>query len=168
MRNIDYIFQDWKVNKKNFKGQHILVMYRTAQIINRSRLTKILFFWFLVIYKIWVEWILNCELSWHVKSGKNLQLHHAHSLVINRKVEFGENCIIRHSTTISTKNGNNKDIPPMIGNNVSISPHTMLIGNIKIGDNSIIGGGSIVIADVEPYTIVAGNPARFIKKIKVA
>ena len=37
--------------------------------------------------------------------------------------------------------------------------------NVKIGNGAVIGGGSIVTCDVAPYTIVAGNPAKLIRRI---
>lgn len=50
-----------------------------------------------------------------------------------------------------------------IGNDVWIGTNVIIIGKVKIGDGSIIGAGSIVTKDVEPYSVVAGNPAKKIK-----
>lgn len=47
----------------------------------------------------------------------------------------------------------------VIGNNVWIGNNATIIGGIKVGDGAIIGAGSIVLKDVEPYSIVAGIPA---------
>lgn len=52
-----------------------------------------------------------------------------------------------------------------IGKNVLIGANCIIIKGVKIGDNSIIGAGSIVNGDVDNDSIYAGNPARFIKKI---
>jgi len=46
-----------------------------------------------------------------------------------------------------------------------IAPGCIILAGITIGENSIVGAGSVVVKDVEPYTIVAGNPARLIKRI---
>ena len=54
---------------------------------------------------------------------------------------------------------------PMIGNNVEIGSNSVIIGNIVIGDNVIVGAGSVVIKNVEDNCIVAGNPAKVIRKI---
>ena len=51
----------------------------------------------------------------------------------------------------------------MIGDNVVIYPHSIIIGDIKIGNNVKIGAGSIVTKDVPDNCIVAGNPAQIIK-----
>jgi len=160
----DYLFQDWKVNKHNIKGRYILVMYRFAQQVRKHKIMLVLFFWFLIIYTIWIEWILCCELSWHVKAGKNLQLHHGHSLVINRGVIIGDNCTLRHCTTIGNK-GENDNRAPLIGNNVNIGANSCIIGGITIGDNVIIGAGSVVVKNIAANCIVAGNPARVIRQI---
>lgn len=51
----------------------------------------------------------------------------------------------------------------IIGNDVWIGHNTIVMAGVTVGDGAIIGGGSIVTKDVEPYSIVAGNPARLIK-----
>ena len=50
-----------------------------------------------------------------------------------------------------------------IGNNVIIGTHATLFP-VKIGDNSIIGAGAVVTKDVPPGVVVAGNPAKIIKR----
>lgn len=51
-----------------------------------------------------------------------------------------------------------------IGENVFIGAKALIMPGIKIHDSAVVGAGSVVTKDVDPYTIVAGNPAKFIKK----
>lgn len=51
----------------------------------------------------------------------------------------------------------------IIGNDVWIGNNVLIKDGVKIGDGSIIGMGSVVTKDVEPYSIVAGVPARIIR-----
>jgi acetyltransferase-like isoleucine patch superfamily enzyme len=52
-----------------------------------------------------------------------------------------------------------------IGYNVSIGSNSTILGDVTIGDNSIIGAGSVVTQDVPSHQMWAGNPARMTKKI---
>lgn len=52
----------------------------------------------------------------------------------------------------------------VIGNNVWIGQNATILPGIHIGDGAIIGANSVVGSDVEPYTIVVGNPAKKIRK----
>lgn len=54
--------------------------------------------------------------------------------------------------------------PVVIGNDVWIGARVIILPGVHIGDGSVIGAGSVVVRDVEPYSIVAGNPAVFIRK----
>lgn len=54
--------------------------------------------------------------------------------------------------------------PAAIGNDVWIGTGALLIGGITVGDGAVIAAGAVVTKDVAPYTIVAGNPAREIRK----
>ncbi len=52
----------------------------------------------------------------------------------------------------------------VIGNDVWIGQNTTILPGVHIGDGAIIGANSVVGSNVEPYTIVAGNPVQFIRK----
>ena len=51
-----------------------------------------------------------------------------------------------------------------IGNDVWIGRETLILSGVTIGDGAVIGARAVVTKDVEPYSIVAGNPARLIRK----
>jgi acetyltransferase-like isoleucine patch superfamily enzyme len=46
-----------------------------------------------------------------------------------------------------------------------IAPGCIILPGVTIGENSVVGAGSIVLKDVEPHTVVGGNPAKLIKRI---
>lgn len=52
----------------------------------------------------------------------------------------------------------------VIGNDVWIGRESVIMPGVKVGDGSIIAAYSIVTKDIEPYSVVGGNPAKFIKK----
>ncbi|MBQ9354563.1 MAG: CatB-related O-acetyltransferase [Clostridia bacterium] len=52
----------------------------------------------------------------------------------------------------------------VIGNDVWIGQNAVILPGVNIGDGAIIGANSVVGSDVKPYTIVVGNPARFLRK----
>jgi acetyltransferase-like isoleucine patch superfamily enzyme len=51
-----------------------------------------------------------------------------------------------------------------IGNDVWIGSDVIIMSDVTVGDGAVIGAGSVVTADVEPFAIVAGNPAKTLKK----
>jgi virginiamycin A acetyltransferase len=52
----------------------------------------------------------------------------------------------------------------VVGNDVWIGQNATILPGVHIGDGAIIGANSVVGSDVDPYTIVAGNPARVLRK----
>lgn len=54
--------------------------------------------------------------------------------------------------------------PVIIGNNVWIGEGVAIMPGVSIGDNAVIGANSVVTKDVEPFSVVAGNPSRVIKR----
>lgn len=57
-----------------------------------------------------------------------------------------------------------KSFQVKIGNDVWVGSHVLILGGVTIGDGAIIAAGAVVCKDVEPYTIVAGVPAKPIRK----
>ncbi|MEG2341917.1 MAG: DapH/DapD/GlmU-related protein [Bacilli bacterium] len=102
-----------------------------------------------------------------LKSGGGVIIRHACSIIINASTVIGDNCKLSQNTTIGAKLGqdsNGVNQVPIIGNNVDIGANVCIIGGVHIGDNVFIGAGSVVVKDVPSYSIVAGNPAKIIKK----
>lgn len=93
--------------------------------------------------------------------GKGLILHHAFSTIIFPE-SMGDNCQIWHNVTIGR--AHNKGRRPRIGNNVKICAGAVVIGDIEIGDNVVIGANAVVTKSIPANCVVCGNPARIIKK----
>ena len=79
-----------------------------------------------------------------------------------RQKYIGYGCIFRQLTTIGVKSTDRPLEVPTILNNVDFGANVCCFGNITIGNNVVIGAGSVVTKDVPDNAIVAGNPARII------
>ncbi|MBN8718035.1 MAG: serine acetyltransferase [Sediminibacterium magnilacihabitans] len=156
-----FIFQDWKANKKNPKGRIILLLFRIANFCSKRRIYFYLGAPYLIFYKILVECCFCIEIPWNVKIGRNLTLFHGQCLVMNREVVIGENCTLRHCITIGHKQVKTGGFSgsPVIGDHVDIGSNVCIIGKIHIGDHVKIGCGSIVTKTIYDHLTVLGNPA---------
>ena len=170
---ITYILQDWEVNKKegNSKSRFIVLMFRLAQLLGRlSTRVSFVSIFSRVLYPLVVEWILGIDLPWDTQVGPNLKLLHGQTLVVNHETIIGANCTLRHSTTIGNKKLSDGSCSgsPIIGKNVEIGSNTVILGPITVGDNAVIGAGSVVVKDVPEGAVVVGNPARVIRILNTA
>jgi serine acetyltransferase len=160
------LFCDWRANRGNPKGQFVLLLFRLAQVVRAIPAP----WWmlgvpYLAFYRLVVEWILGTELRYKTRVGAGLRLYHGQALVVHEGTRLGANCTLRHSTTIGNKvrADGQSSACPVLGNEVDVGANTVIIGPIVIGDRAVIGAGSVVVKDVPPGAIVAGNPARIIR-----
>ena len=89
---------------------------------------------------------------------------------IGNDVMMGPNCTIytqNHSYTDISKpmnlQGFSSERPVVIGNDVWIGGHVIILPGVKVGNHSIIGAGSVVTKDVPEFAVVGGNPAKVLK-----
>lgn len=97
--------------------------------------------------------------------GKSPMFYHSFATILNCKY-IGDNFIVRNNTTIGNKHDDDNE-KPIIGNNVNVGANSVIIGEIKIGNNVVIGAGSVVVKDIPDNCVVAGNPAKIIKFLKI-
>lgn len=97
--------------------------------------------------------------------GAAFVLNHPYSTIINAK-SIGRNFTICQLTTIGNKVHGRNDLVPIIGDNVSLGANVTILGDINIGNNVVVGAGSVVVKDVPDNCVIAGNPARIIRHLK--
>jgi len=92
--------------------------------------------------------------------GRGLFIDHGMGVVIGETTEIGENVTIYQGVTLGGTSLEKKKRHPTIGNNVVIGSGAKILGPFKVGDNSRIGSGSVVVKEVPPNAVVVGVPGR--------
>ena len=120
---------------------------------------------------------------WH---GDRSRLHIPDSAVVNNAlfnlsggtITLGEYAFFGHDVAVLTGThdielfGRDRQLgfprsgrDVVIGDGVWLASHVLVLGPVTIGDHAVVAAGSLVREDVEPYTVVAGRPAKVIKSI---
>lgn len=102
--------------------------------------------------------LYHVEIDPSTKIGGGLYMGHAYCITINQKAVLGKNINIHKGVTIGQENRGKRKGVPAIGNNVWIGINAIIVGNITIGDDVMIGPGAYVNCDVPSHSIVIGNP----------
>jgi serine acetyltransferase len=159
------LLQYWDANSYNQKGQIVLLSILFAQGVRHGpRLVYFLGIPYLILYRVVVKWLLGIELTWCTQVGPSLRLFHRMGLVVNDQTVISRNVVLRHTTTIGVK----VTLPfgaqaaPIIGDDVDIGAHAIILGPITVGSGACIGAGSVVVKDVPTGATVVGSPARVI------
>lgn len=131
------------LSSKAYKGSHL----RIAQLLkNLSRI------------------IYACDIAYQVEIGNGLNLpHQGLGVVIGPGVKIGKNCTIYSNVVLGDKHGIDGNGYPIIGDNVTIGAGAIILGNLKIAENSVIGANSVVIKDIPKNAVAVGNPAKIIR-----
>ena len=95
--------------------------------------------------------------------GKGLRINHYGYIVVNPRTKIGDFCDIHQGVHIG-RNLNNDDVPT-IGDNAWLGPGAKIFGKIKLGNNIMVGAGSVVNRSIEMDNVtIAGVPAKVVKQ----
>lgn len=108
---------------------------------------------------------------WNLKIGDWTVVGPRVSIYNKAMVEIGDEVVVSQDVFLCTAS---HDIsspslalvskPIIIGPVVWIAAKSIVLPGVTIGEGAVVGAGSVVTKDVEPWTVVGGNPAKFIKK----
>lgn len=119
-----------------------------------------------------------CDYGKNIEVGKNFFANYNCTILDVAKVKIGDNCQMAPNVAIytaghpvhpDTRNTLYEyGIEVTIGNNVWIGGNTVICPGVHIGDNVVIGAGSVVTKDIPDWSIAAGNPCKVIRQITEA
>ncbi|KAL4731640.1 hypothetical protein ACLX1H_000617 [Fusarium chlamydosporum] len=126
----------------------------------------------------WIETPINIDYGTNVKVGSNVFINFNCSIIDTCTVTIGSRTLIgpnvsffsgTHPLDPQLRNGTNG---PELGGPITVGEDCWIAGNatilpgITIGNGSTVGAGSVVTKDVPPYHVVAGNPAKVLRKLE--
>ena len=113
--------------------------------------------------RIWAPW--NLEMGDWVAISEECDIYNVDKIVIGERSTISRGaflCCAGHD--IESPIMELTYSPITIGHDTWITARAIVLPGVIIGDGAVVGAGSVVTKDVEPWTVVAGNPAKFIKK----
>lgn len=117
--------------------------------------------------KVWAPW--NIEMGSWVAIDDEVNLYSAAKITIGTKVAISREAFIcTASHDITRPNRPLVTAPITICDGVWIGARAIILPGVTIGEGAVVAAGAVVTKDVEPFTVVGGNPAKFIKKRELA
>ena len=87
------------------------------------------------------------------------------------KIALGSNCVVSAGAFLCTASHDISSAsfelitkPIALKDGAWCSSNALILPGVTIGEGAVVGAGAVVVKDVEPWAVVAGNPARFVKK----
>ena len=122
-----------------------------------------------------IEQPFFCDYGYNIEIGENFYSNHNLVVLDGNKVKFGDNVFIGpncgfytagHPADAERRNKGLEYAKPItVGNNVWFGGNVCVLPGVTIGDNVVIGAGSVVNKDIPSNVLAAGNPCKVIKKL---
>lgn len=165
--------EDLKLNNQNLKKPILLLRFiRLFPWVLRLQLVR-----YLILKKF--KYVRECQISpgFYAVIAENLKANNSNlndTVFINyAQISIGENTRFFGQSLLLTSSHRPENFmevvaqPIIIGKNVWISYRCIILGGVTIGDNVIIGAGSVVVNDIPSNVIASGNPCRIIMENKI-
>ena len=114
---------------------------------------------------------MEIDIGKHLSIGKHVFINHSLTCMSAGGIRIDEGTQIGPQCTIITTNHDFNDRNVLICKgvyickNVWIGARATIMPGVTIGEGAVVAGGAVVVKDVEPHTVVGGNPAKVIKRL---
>ena len=125
-----------------------------------------------------IEQPFYCDYGYNIEIGENFYSNVNCVILDGAKVTFGDNVFVApncgfytagHPLDVKQRNaGIEYAYPITIGNNVWIGANVSVLPGVTIGDNCVIGAGSVVNRDIPANSVAVGNPCRVVKTVRMS
>lgn len=116
-----------------------------------------------------------CDYGYNIEIGENFFMNMDCVILDGAKVKFGDNVFVAphcgfytagHPLDVERRiSGLEYALPITVGNNVWIGAHVCVLPSVSIGDNTVIGAGSVVTKNIPANVLAYGNPCKVIREI---
>jgi serine O-acetyltransferase len=140
-----------------YPGLHAIWMHRISHALYKRS--------FVVLPRFvsqFARWITGIEIHPGATIGEGLFIDHGMGVVIGETAEIGDNVTLYQGVTLGGTGKEKGKRHPTVGNNVVIASGAKVLGSFKVGDNSRIGAGSVVLKEVPSDATVVGIPGRVV------
>jgi len=115
---------------------------------------------------------MQIDMGRNVKIGSHVFINHSLTIMARGGVEIEDDVMIGPGVSLLTANHDLYDHQVLlcgkvtIRKNAWIGANAMILPGVTVGENAVVAGGAVVTKDVEPNTVVGGNPARVLKYLE--
>ncbi len=142
-----------------YAGLHALIWYRAAHVFychKRFFLARLLSQW----GRFWT----GIEIHPGAEIGRGLLIDHGAGVVIGETAVIGDDCTIYQGVTLGGTGKEHGKRHPTLGNNVMVGAGAKILGPFRVGDNSRIAAGAVVLEEIPPNSTAVGAPARVVRQ----
>lgn len=140
-----------------YSGLHAIWAHRLAHFFFKRNM----FFLARVISQV-NRFFTGIEIHPGAKIGRRFFIDHGMGVVIGETCEIGDGVTVYQGVTLGGTGKEKGKRHPTIQDNALIATGAKVLGNITIGENSKVGGGSVVLRNVPPNSTVVGIPGRVV------
>jgi maltose O-acetyltransferase len=176
VEGLPYKASDETIQRERQHARELIFMINTSHPSEKTKLRDLFISLIGRINGIFlIEPPFQCDFGYNINIGDNFYANYNLVILDSAKVTIGDNVLIGPNVGIFTAGhpvhpelremGYEFASPITIRNNVWIGGNVVINPGIKIGDNSVVGSGSVVTKDVPANVVAAGNPCKVLRDI---
>ncbi len=142
-----------------YSGLHAIIAYR---ISNKLYLSKH-FFGARAVSQL-ARFFTGIEIHPGATIGKRFFIDHGAAVVIGETTEIGDDCTIYQGVTLGGTGKDTGKRHPTLGNNVMVGAGAKVLGPMRIGDNSKVAAGAVVLTEIPDNCTAVGIPAKVVRR----